>query len=118
MTDQPHIYRLLAVFSGIPTPPIAALKKSGLWADDDHAKAIPEHLRGLLRTLKDDGRIRWVTWGPDGPGYVLTGLGESALDVYHQRYGPALAPRSGPSLAEIIRQRKAEKEAEAEGAEQ
>lgn len=111
MTSLPDIYILLSVFSGIPLGPVAALKQSGLWTDEDDAP-ISDHLRGLLRTLARDGRIRWVTWGPDGPGYVLTGLGEVALDGYYQRYGPANAPRRGPSLAAVIRKRTEEVEGE------
>ncbi|GAA5515073.1 hypothetical protein Dcar01_03837 [Deinococcus carri] len=98
----PHIYRLLAVFSGVPTPPVPALKRAGLWLQDDHAE-MTQYQRGLLRILANDGRIRWVTWGSDGPGYVLTGYGETALDAYQQRYGPAYAPRRGPALGEIAR---------------
>lgn len=96
----PDLYRLLAVFSGIPKPTLPALRASGLWTQDEHA-AISDYQRGLLRILATDGRIRWVTWGPDGPGYVLTGYGDAALDVYRQRYGPAHTPRRGPSLGEI-----------------
>lgn len=101
----PDSYRLLSIFSGVPQKTVAALKASGLWQPAADSEPIPDHLRGLLRTLAGDGRIRWVTWGPDGSGYVLTSLGESALDVYHQRYGPAHAPRRGPSLRELLRER-------------
>jgi len=86
----PDTYRLLSVFSGIPLKSVAALKLAGLWAQDDSAP-ISDHLHALLRRLSDDGRIRWVAWGPDGEGYVLTGYGAAALDNYHQTYGPALA---------------------------
>ena len=104
MSQLPDIYLLLSVFHGIPQKTIPALKKSGLWTDDDNAP-ISDYLRGLLRILARDGRIQWVTWGPDGPGYVLTGYGEAALDAYHQRYGPANAPRQGPTLAAILKAR-------------
>ena len=114
MSKLPNIYILLSVFSGIPLGPVAALKKSGLWADDDHAP-ISDYLRGLLRILAKDSRIRWVTWGPDSPGYVLTGLGEAALDVYHTCYGPANAPRQGPNLADVLKQRAAAASEQAEG---
>lgn len=106
MSKLPDIYLLLSVFHGIPQKTIPALKKSGLWKDDDHAP-ISDYLRGLLRILASDGRIQWVTWGPDGPGYVLTGYGEAALEVYFHRYGPAHAPRQGPTLAEILKARQA-----------
>ncbi|MDL2342583.1 hypothetical protein QOL99_00270 [Deinococcus sp. MIMF12] len=96
----PHLYRLLAVFSGIPKPPALAVKDAGLWTQDEHAP-LTDHHRALLRRLAEDGRVQWVTWGPDGPGYVLTGYGEIALESYRQRYGPAYAPRRGPSLGEI-----------------
>ncbi len=109
----PEIYRLLSVFNGIPKSTVPALKQSGLWLSDDHAP-ISDHMRGLLRQLATDGRIRWVTWGPDGPGYVLTGYGEAALDVYFHRYGPAHAPRQGPNLVEVLRQREARQLEEAE----
>ncbi|MBB6016783.1 hypothetical protein [Deinococcus radiopugnans] len=99
----PPIYRLLAVFSGVPKTTMNALQDSGLWTQEEGA-AISDHQRGLLRVLSTDGRIQWVTWGPDGPGYVLTGFGEAALDTYAQRYGPAHAPRRGPSLAEVARE--------------
>lgn len=101
----PDVYRLLAVFSGIPKTTLSALHDSGLWTQEDGA-AISDHQRGLLRVLSTDGRIQWVTWGPDGPGYVLTGFGEAALDTYAQRYGPAHAPRRGRSLGEIARERR------------
>ena len=114
----PDPYRLLSVFSGVPQKTVAALKASGLWQPETDSEPIPDHLRGLLRTLAGDGRIRWVTWVPDGAGYVLTGLGEAALDIYHQRYGPANAPRRGPSLRDVLRERainQRHREEEAEG---
>ncbi|WP_295822590.1 hypothetical protein, partial [uncultured Deinococcus sp.] len=109
-TVIPDIYRLLAAFSGIPQSPVAALEAAGLRVPPTDDAATPateltsEH-RGLLRTLTVDGRIRWIPgpWGPDGPGYVLTGLGEAALDVYAQRYGPAYPRRPGPALGETAR---------------
>lgn len=114
MTDAqpslPDTYRLLSVFSGVPLRPHAALEAAGLRVPvtdprdpQDPGKApLSDHHRYLLRHLSaETGRVRWVTWGPDGPGYVLTGHGELALDVYHQRYGPAHARRAGPPLAEV-----------------
>ncbi|WP_104992703.1 hypothetical protein [Deinococcus sp. NW-56] len=100
----PDTYRLLSVLSGIPLKTVPALKLAGLWTQDD-AAPITDAQRALLRQLTTDGRVRWVTWGPDGEGYVLTGYGEAALDVYHQRYGPANAPRRGPALASVIEAR-------------
>lgn len=124
MTDSalPDTYRLLAVFSGIPLKTLPALEAAGLRVPvtdhgdpQDPGKApISEHHRALLRQLACSGRIRWVSWGPDGPGYVLTGEGEVAIDGYYQRYGPAHAPRRGPSLAEIVRQKKALEQAQQE----
>lgn len=105
MSELPHVYRLLSVFSGIPLGTFEALRRSGLWED---AGPVCDSHRALLRLLTTDGRIRWVTWGPDGPGYVLTGYGEVALETYFQRYGPAHAPRRGPNLAEIVRQKQAQ----------
>lgn len=108
--ELPDLYRLLAVFSGIPLQSAPALEAAGLRASGD-ATEISDHHRALLRLLTHQGRIVWVTWGPDGCGYVLTGYGETALDVYHQRYGPAHAPRRGPSLAQLLRERKAAEQA-------
>lgn len=99
----PDMYRLLAVFSGVPKTTMNALQDSGLWTQEKGA-AISNYQRGLLRMLDIEGRIRWVSWGPDGCGYVLTGEGEVALDTYAQRYGPAHAPRRGPSLAEVAQE--------------
>ena len=110
LTRLHDTYRLLSVFSGVPLRPHAALEAAGLRVPvtdprdpQDPGKApLSDHHRYLLRHLSaETGRIRWVTWGPSGPGYVLTGHGELALDVYHQRYGPAHARRHGPALAEV-----------------
>lgn len=106
----PFEYRLLSVFSCTPLMSIPALEAAGLRVpvtnpsdphDPGRAPMSDAH-RALLRRLSTDGRIRWVTWGPDGPGYVLTGYGEGALEIYHQRYGPAHAPRRGPALADLL----------------
>ncbi|GHG35684.1 hypothetical protein GCM10017784_32140 [Deinococcus indicus] len=115
LAPLPYPYRLLAVFSGVPLRPQAALEAAGLRVpvtdpgdpeDPGRAEISGEH-RALLKLLADQGRVRWVTWGPDGAGYVLTGYGETALDAYHQRYGPAHAPRRGPSLAQVLKERQA-----------
>lgn len=107
----PHEYRLLSVFSCAPLKSTPALEAAGLRLpvtdstdpQDPGRAPISDAHRALLRRLTTDGRIRWVTWGgPDGPGYVLTGIGEAALEVYHQRYGPAHAPRRAPALAEVL----------------
>lgn len=99
--QQPDLYRLLAVFSGIPTPTLPALIAAGLHSGKA-AEPISEQQRALLRMLTTDGRIRWVTWGPDGPGYVLTGIGEEAVKIYAQRYGPAHARRRWPPMREML----------------
>ncbi|GGS38026.1 hypothetical protein [Deinococcus knuensis] len=99
--QQPDLYRLLAVFSGVPVPTLPALVAAGLHSGQS-AEPISEHQRTLLRMLSQDRRIQWVTWGPDGPGYVLTGIGEEAVKVYAQRYGPAHARRRWPPLREIL----------------
>lgn len=102
MTDTlPHIYLLLAAASGIPTRPETLLKVAGLWTQEEHAP-MTDHQRSLLRMAATDGRLRWVSWGPEGKGYVLTGLGEAAVDVYHGRYGPAPINRD---YARQLRQR-------------
>lgn len=104
----PETYRLLAVFSGIPLKSVPALVAAGLRVEGD-PDAISEYHRALLRDLHErSGRLRWVSWGPDGPGYVLTGLGEAAIDVYAAQYGTLYPPRRGPSLGEIARARLAE----------
>lgn len=108
----PDTYRLLAVFSGIPLKSVPALEAAGLRVPvtdptdpkDPGRAEISDHHRALLQRLANDGRIRWVSWGPDGCGYVLTGEGEVAIDGYFQRYGPAHAPRRGKSLREIAHQ--------------
>lgn len=115
----PPAYRLLAVFSGIPLKSIPALEAAGLRVpvtdpkdpNDPGRAEVSDHHRALLRQLTRDGRIRWVSWGPDGCGYVLTGEGEVAIDQYFQRYGPAHTPRRGPSLAQIARENLAVQEA-------
>lgn len=99
--QQPDLYRLLAVFSGVPVPTLPALVAAGLHSGTA-AEPINEAQRSLLRMLSQDRRIQWVTWGPDGPGYVLTGIGEEAVKVYAQRYGPAHARRRWPPLREIL----------------
>lgn len=99
--QQPDLYRLLAVFSGVPIPTLPALVAAGLHSGTA-AEPISEAQRSLLRMLSQDRRIQWVTWGPDGPGYVLTGIGEEAVKVYAQRYGPAHARRRWPPLREIL----------------
>lgn len=118
MTEKnslPDTYRLLSVFSGIPLGPVKALEAAGLRVpvtdprdpQDPGKVEVSDYHRALLRQLAESGRIRWVSWGPDGAGYVLTGEGEAAIDIYYQRYGPAHAPRRGPSLAEIARRNRA-----------
>lgn len=110
----PETYRLLAVFSGIPLPVMPALIAAGLRREGD-SSAITDHHRALLRDLNEgSGRIRWVSWGPDGPGYVLTGFGEEAIDVYAARYGLLRPPRRGPPLGEIAALRLAELAAQCE----
>lgn len=99
--QQPDLYRLLAVFSGIPRTTLSALVAAGLHSGTA-AEPISEAQRSLLRMLSQDRRIQWVTWGPDGPGYVLTGIGEEAVKIYAQRYGPAHARRRWPPLREIL----------------
>lgn len=89
MTETlPRIYLLLAAASGIPMRPETLLKIAGLWIQEEHAP-MTDYQRSLFRMAATDGRLRWVNWGPDGSGYVLTGLGEAAVDVYNTRYGPA-----------------------------
>ncbi|CAM3664641.1 hypothetical protein [Deinococcus frigens] len=108
----PDTYRLLATFSGVPLKTLPALEAAALRLpitdpsdpNDPGRAPISDHHRALLRQLAGSGRIRWVSWGPDGCGYVLTGHGELALDEYARRYGPAHTPRRGPSLAEVARQ--------------
>ncbi|GAA0508565.1 hypothetical protein [Deinococcus depolymerans] len=99
--QRPDLYRLLAVFSGVPVPTLPALVAAGLHSGQS-AEPISEAQRSLLRILSQDRRIQWVTWGPDGPGYVLTGIGEEAIKVYAHRYGPAHARRRWPPLREIL----------------
>ncbi|MVN86892.1 hypothetical protein GO986_08955 [Deinococcus sp. HMF7620] len=99
--DKPDLYRLLAVFSGIPMPVLPALVAARLHSGDQR-EPISDHQRGLLRWLAGQGRIRWVNWGPDGAGYVLTGYGETRLVTYEAQYGPAHAPRRGPPLREVL----------------
>ena len=99
--QQPDLYRLLAVFSGVPVPTLPALVAAGLHSGQS-AEPISEHQRTLLRMLSQDRRIQWVTWGPDGPGYVLTGIGEEAVKIYAQRYGPAHARRRWPPMREML----------------
>lgn len=99
--QQPDLYRLLAVFSGIARPPLSALVAAGLHSGR-RAEPISEYHRSLLRLLAQQVRIRWITEGPDGPGYVLTGYGEVALVTYQSTYGPAHAPRRWPPLREIL----------------
>ncbi|MFC4636969.1 hypothetical protein [Deinococcus hohokamensis] len=102
--ELPELYRLLAVFSGLPLKTLPALEAAGLRVPGGASEISDAH-RALLRLLTQQARIRWVTWGPTGPGYVLTGYGETALDVYHQRYGPAHAPRQAPPLGPLARHR-------------
>lgn len=105
----PDTYRLLAAFSGVPLKTLPALEAAGLRLpvtdpsdpDDPGRTPISDHHRALLRQLAGSGRIRWVSWGPDGCGYVLSGHGEVALDEYAQRYGPAYTPRRGKTLADV-----------------
>lgn len=104
--NLPDTYLLLSVFSGVPLKSVPALKLAGLWTQPDGAP-ITDHQRALLRRLSADGRLRWVNWGPDGEGYVLTGYGEAALDGYYLTYGPAHAPRRGESLAQVLLERQA-----------
>ncbi|GGB64624.1 hypothetical protein [Deinococcus soli (ex Cha et al. 2016)] len=99
--QQPDLYRLLSVFSGVPVPTLPALIAAGLHSGKA-AEPISEQQRTLLRMLSQDRRIQWVTWGPDGPGYVLTGIGEEAVKVYAQRYGPAHARRRWPPMRELL----------------
>lgn len=99
MNQRPDIYRLLSAFSGEPRSPYDALRASGLWWGED-GDALPPELRGLLKQLSQDGRIRWVVWKQGDAlmreGYVLTGCGEVALDGYLAQYGPVR-----PKLAEV-----------------
>lgn len=95
MSVLPPAYRLLATMSGVPIMHVEALKRAGLWGE--HQKPGAEHMtdeqRALLAHLVEQKRIRWVPWGPDGEGYVLTGTGEGVLSVYFNKYGPALTKR-------------------------
>ncbi|GGI75107.1 hypothetical protein [Deinococcus wulumuqiensis] len=99
MTQRPDIYRLLSAFSGEPRSPYDALRASGLWWGED-SESLPPELRALLRQLSTEGRVRWVEWKQGEvvlrQGYVLTGCGEAALDVYLAAYGPVR-----PRLAEV-----------------
>ena len=57
------------------------------------------------------------------PGYVLTGIGEAALSVYFERYGPVNAARRYPparetALKNIAARREAEEQAEQEAKDQ
>ena len=70
------------------------------WRVTNRSGDLPPELRGLLRQLSTDRRIRWVEWKQGNvvmrQGYVLTGYGEAALDVYLAAYGPVR-----PRLAEV-----------------
>lgn len=107
--DIPEIYRLLAVFSGEPLLTLPALEQAGLRIRTDDplaSRPVPDAHRALLRELHERrGWIRWVKW-PGKEGYVLTGMGECALDDYRHRYGPVQVPCVG--LGELARQRLAE----------
>ncbi|MFC6660068.1 hypothetical protein [Deinococcus multiflagellatus] len=96
--EKPDLYRLLAVFSGIPLQTLPALVAARFHSGDPREPIQEEH-RALLRLLADQRRIQWVSWGPDGPGHVLTGFGEVALKTYEAKYGPALAPGVAPHCA-------------------
>ena len=117
----PDSYRLLAVFSGQPLFTIPALERAGLRVavtdradlNDPGRAPLTDAHRSLLRDLAERrGWIRWVKWG--GEGYVLTGLGEYALDDYRQRYGPVQVPSVG--LGQLARQRLADQRLEQEQA--
>lgn len=114
----PVEYRLLSVFSCEPLEVLPALEAAGLRSRDDRHLPISDGERRLLRDLTTHARIRWVTWPragrpgqpghtPERSGYVLTGIGESTLEVYHQRHGPAHAPRRAPALADVLAQQAA-----------
>lgn len=109
----PVEYRLLSVFSCDPLDVLPALEAAGLRSPDDRRRPISDGERRLLRDLTTHARIRWVTWPragrpgqpghtPERSGYILTGIGECALEVYHQQYGPAHAPRRAPALADVL----------------
>lgn len=96
-TSLPDTYRLLSVFSGIPTPPLEALRRANLSVTgEDGKRRLPLQSRHTLGELVDAGWIRWVSWtrperkgdAPLPPGYVLTGLGEVQLSAYFNLYGP------------------------------
>jgi len=96
-SSPPDTYRLLSVFSGIPTPPLEAMRKSGLFERDEQGKPrFPLATRKTLSVLVDAGWIRWVNWSkaeskddqPIPAGYVLTGLGEGRLGGFFDQYGP------------------------------
>lgn len=120
--ERPEIYRLLAVFSGIPLGPVAALEAAGMRVPvtdrhdlrDPGLEELSDEHRALLRLLADQGRIRWVKWPqekkggrfvPPVEGYVLTGYGETALEVYRNDHGPTFPIRRAVPLGVLARHR-------------
>lgn len=104
----PHIYRLLAAFSGEPRTALEALEASGL-RERGSRRELSDHHRALLLQLTTEARIRWDASGPRR-GYVLTGYGEVALSRYFDIYGPAYPARQGRPLGEVARERQPRKE--------
>ncbi|BDP44862.1 hypothetical protein DAETH_48310 (plasmid) [Deinococcus aetherius] len=107
MPAMPDEYLLLSVLCAVPLSAVQSLELAGLRVPDEPKTITPmadEH-RALLRRLTREGRMRWVPYGPDGGGYILTETGTETIDRYFERLGPAHAPRRGPALGELARLR-------------
>jgi hypothetical protein len=103
-TSLPDTYRLLSVFSGVPTPPMDALRRAGLASTDPETgqTEYSVHAHATMSILVARRQVHWVSWTRPDPehvppipaGYVLTGFGELTLTGYFQLHGPALPGRS------------------------